>query len=364
MNKYELPFDIKKSIIDYVYSTVDIYKFKYKLLENSSDLSNFQENKFLISANFSGFNYLLVFCKIKGRNYSCFIDRKTLSFNQAHLKYESINVIPVNYYLENNIYNGTIIDGIYIKHDKKREKIYVITDVYYFRGKSTELDKLNEKLFSIEKYLEYNLKNNKNVILTTNKLYNLEDIDKLIYEDIKTTRDFHIRGISFYPEISGTKLIYVFNDELDKKILNKESTVISDDIIKPELTKYVDKKKIIVKYTVNEKNKKTKEINFNLELRKTDISDVYKIYCVDEVLKNNKNILKIYKLGIAYIPTKEISIMCRDILSKSPRAMFQCKFDESKNKWIPIKNIDSCVPDKISDIRKILDITEESEETE
>ena len=66
--------------------------------------------------------------------------------NSSYVKKQPI---PINIKLDNSIYNGTIIDGIFIKHDKKREKFYVITDLYLFRGVSTEKDKINMK-YTIE----------------------------------------------------------------------------------------------------------------------------------------------------------------------------------------------------------------------
>ena len=82
----------KKFLIDYIYSNINISKFKYKLLENYSDLSSFQESsKFYVSANFSGSNCLMVFCKMKGKNYSFMVDRKTLSFNAEQIKYDSVS---------------------------------------------------------------------------------------------------------------------------------------------------------------------------------------------------------------------------------------------------------------------------------
>ena len=148
-NEYDL--NEKKMIIDYIYSNINISKFKYKLLENYSDLSSFQDSsKFHVSANFSGSNCLLVFCKLKNKNYTFLVDRKTLSFNADQIKYESVNITPINIKIHSSAFNGTIIDGIFIKHDKKKEKHFVITDLYLFRGISTERDKINLKLLNLK----------------------------------------------------------------------------------------------------------------------------------------------------------------------------------------------------------------------
>ncbi len=363
--KYEI--NEKKLIIDYIYSNVNISKFKYKLLENYNDLSSFQDsNKFYASANFSGSNCLLVFCKIKGKNYSFLVDRKTLSFNAEQIKYESVNITPINIKLDNSIYQGTIIDGIFIKHDKKREKFFVITDMYMFRGVSTEKDKINMKLSNIETYLDYNMKSCQNLILTINKLYEIDSIDKLVNEDIKKTHDFHVRGLSFYPEISGTKLIYVFNDDKDKKFLNKNSSdkePQKEIILAPtkSTSQLSETKKMKIKYIVKE-NCKKEDINFVLELRKTEIADVYKLFVVEEVMKEEKTIYKTKKMGIAYIPTKECSQLCKDVFNKTVnnRALFKCKFDSNKNKWIPLEEARNVkVPNKINEIEQKLELIEE-----
>ncbi len=359
----------KKLLIDYIYSKIDISKFKYKLLENYSDLASFQDSKFYVSANFSGSNCLLVFCKLKNKNYSFLVDRKTLSFNSEQIKYENVNLTPVNIKLDNSIYNGTIIDGIFIKHDKKREKFYVITDLYFFRGVSTEKDKINMKLSNIETYLDYNMESCKNLILTINKVYELSSIDKLVNEDIKKTHDFHVRGLSFYPEISGTKLIYVFNDDKDKKVLNKTHEVkeSNKDMVVPTKnlanSEVIESKKTVMKY-IAKSEYKNKEISFVMELRKTEISDVYKLFVVEEVEKEDKTILKSKKMGIAYIPTKDCSLKCKEVFSKgvNNRALFKCTFDTLKNKWVPdeeVKNVK--IPSTIDEIEKKLELVEETD---
>lgn len=373
-NIHNYDLNEKKLLIDYIYSNINISKFKYKLLENYNDLENFQEsNKFYVSANFSGSNYLLIFCKIKSKFYSFMVDRKTLSFNSEQIKYENVNIMPINIKLENSIYNGTIIDGIFIKHDKKKEKFFVITDLYMFRGVTTEKDKINMKLLNIETYLDYNMKSCQNFILTINKLYELENIDKLVNEDIKKTHDFHVRGLSFYPEISSTKLIYVFNEDKDKKILNKnnyENPIKENrEIIMPTLNTdnfMIENKKTKNKY-IAKTEYKTQEITFVLELKKTEISDVYKLFSVEEFEKDNKKILKTKKMGIAYIPTRDISLKCKEIFNKNVngRALFYCKFDNDKNKWIPLDEAKNTkVPNKISEIEVKLQLIEETDSEE
>ena len=372
-NSHNYDLNEKKLLIDYIYSNINISKFKYKLLENYSDLSSFQESsKFFVSANFSGSNCLLVFCKIKGKFYSFLVDRKTLSFNSDQIKYESVNIMPINVRLENSIYNGTIIDGIFIKHDKKKEKFFVITDLYMFRGITTEKDKINMKLANIETYLEYNMKSCQNITLTINKLYELENIDKLVNDDIKKTHDFHVRGLSFYPEISSTKLIYVFNEDKDKKMLNKNNTSNSPrdskEIVLPSVSNNLNNinsevKKTKIKYSARSEYK-NKEIIFVLELKKTEISDVYKLFAVEEVDKGEKKILKTKKMGIAYIPTKDISLKCKEIFSKNVngRALFKCQFDDIKNKWIPLEEVKNVKrPNKINEIEEKLELIEETD---
>lgn len=377
-NHYYNSNSTKKMLVDYIYSNIDLSKYRYKLLEKMDDLNIFKlsSNNFYISANFSGYNYMMIFCKIKDKNYSYMIDRKNLSFYQNQLNYNNITIYPINLNLDQSIYNGTIIDGTLIKNEKKNDKVFVITDLYLFKGENTENDKLNHKLLNITSYLEHNLHNNNsnNMTLTVNKLLELNDIDTLINDDIKNTKDFHVRGICFFPEISGTKLIYVFTDT-DKSLEKQKITNInnynvvkideSQDIkeIKKSMNMYpeIDKKKTIIKYIP--KNTK-KDIMMVMELRKTPVIDVYKIFVVEEYNKDGKPVLRTKKMGIAYIPTKETSNLCKDIINKtsSGKALFNCKFDMIKLKWVPVSECtDKKIPSKLSELENKLDILEETD---
>lgn len=344
----------KSQLINYIYKTIELSNYKYKLLETEDDLEyltntdsdNTMPKKYYVSANFTGTNCLLVFCKMRERNYSYLIDRKTLTFTQNQLDYDKVNLIPVDINLDNSIYNGTIMDGVIIRNDKIKDKFFVMTDVYYFRGHDMSKDNMNHKLMNVTTYLDNNLKLDKSntINLTVNKLYEIEELETLINEDIPKTKGYHVRGISFYPEISGTKLLYIFQQN------QKVKSSVEETKEEKRITKYV--------------SKSDESIKAVFDMRKTDIPDVYKLFLVETIkdIKTNKTQLKTKNMGIAYIPTTEISKLCKEIYKESTtnRALVECKFDHNKNKWTPRKQIkDMKIPTNISEIENKFEIIEE-----
>ena len=71
----------------------------------------------------------------------------------------------------------------------------------------------------------------------------------------------------------------------------------------------------------------------NLQLEKTNICDVYKIY---GIIKKNNSYIKKY-LGIAYIATYELSIKCKLLFQNINSLIMSCSFNNNKNKWVPIE---------------------------
>ena len=356
---------ITKLLVDYIYKKINISKFNYKILSSEDDLSNFKDiNNYYVSANFSGFNHLMVFCKIKDENYCYMVDRKTLKYNQEHIKYHEINIMKVKCELENSIYNGTIIDGTYVKNEKKRQNIFIINDIYMFRGETLENDKIQLKLKNIELYLDHHMKSS-DIIFTINKLYEIKNIDKLINDDIPKTKDLHVRGISFYPKLSSTRLIYTFDNDTDKKTLSSSASMTithsTPSPIHPKIEQPDEISKPKLKYVIREEYKDEIPI-FILELQKTDKVDVYRIYAINELTKDDRKVLISTKLGIASIITDECSKMCIDIFNKTliNRILFKCQFIDTK--WIPLESIQNDpiikMPSKIIDIEKYLELKE------
>ena len=205
---------IKQQLVNYIYNALEISKFKYSLIEYEYDLPLITNTKHFVSPNYNGIVSLLVFKKIQDKYYSVIIDRRTLSYNPTQLDINKVKITPINVQLDESIYNGSIIDGVLLYNNgHNRKKIFVVNDLYFFRGKKLTDDKINNKMLNISVYLDSfdNKDSNLNTVeLIPNKLYDLKDIKKLVNVHIPKSKYSNcIKGVTFYPEISGTKLIYL-----------------------------------------------------------------------------------------------------------------------------------------------------------
>lgn len=216
--------ETNQELIKYIYSTIDVSQFKYDLLRYEHQLNKFLTDTYYVSPNFYGKNCFLVFTKIKTKYYSFLIDRRQLSYSFDKVQYDNVYIHHCNVDIDLSIYAGTIFDGVYIKKDNTFE--FIITDVYCFKGADYTGTKLRHKLFEIEVYLDnvgsqikkerFNMNNRTNLELKINKLYDVTNIRQFMENDFKLYQEnYQIRGTCFYPETSGTKLIYLFeNNEM------------------------------------------------------------------------------------------------------------------------------------------------------
>jgi hypothetical protein len=204
---------INKQILDYVYKT-DISKFKYKLLQYETDLQQLVLQKFYVGANFTGSNCLLIFTKINDKYCSYLIDRKTLSYTYDKIDMQKVKITKINIKLEPSIYMGTIMDGVYIT--TRDEKVFIINDIYSFRGDDFTNTQINSKLLTVVGYLNSNYSKpdkTDDIKLSVNKLYPLEKTEHLMNNIIPNKKDIVAKGVCFYPEISNVKYIYLFNND-------------------------------------------------------------------------------------------------------------------------------------------------------
>lgn len=340
---------VKQQIIKYIYDTIDISRFKYKILEYEYDLVLLKDNKYFVSPNYNGTNGLLVFIKLKDRFYSVIIDRRTLSYSSNLIDLEKVKIIPINIRLESSIYNGTIMDGILL-YNTGNKKTFIINDIYYFEGSDMSLDNINHKLLNVATYFENNTKDDpilNDTILLTNKVYDIAELKKLINNYIpKSKLSSSIKGIAFYPEKSSTKLIYLYNNcSTGKDDIVPNLPINMSSVIKPVRTLTTNHNNSIVGF---------------FRIKKTDTVDVYNLYLVDIEKKDNKKIARYKKYCLAYLPSTECSQFCKDIFDKvgSDVALVECKYIADKDKWLPFRHVtDRKLPSDISEIQKLLSNT-------
>lgn len=334
---------IKNRLIDYIFNVVDISKFKYSVIEFNHDLDKINPSMYkTVSPNYNGINSLMVFIRLRNRYYSFLIGRKSLSYGRDKIDIDKIRIYPINIRLDKSVYNGTIIDGTLLhnggNYSHHQERKFVVNDIYSFLGESFVTDIIADKLQNIKLFINAYYKTDlrvNNIEITINKLTPLKDINNLLKKTIpssKYTKD--IKGIAFHPIVSGTKLIYLFNNnvEIKKKI------------------KYTDVRSSRVVTTVD-------TITAIFRLNKTDISDVYHIYLIKKLKKGGKKIIKYKKYDIAYLPTMEVSYFCKDLFNATDEdhVMVECKYNVDKKKWTPIKHIkDKKFPFTLKKVEKML----------
>ena len=348
-NKFINDTFVKNKLISYIYDKIEVRKYKYDLIKYKNDFPNITNEKHFVSPTYNGINGLMVFTKIKDKYYSVIIDRRSLSYNPNQIDLNSVRISNINVQLDNSIYNGTIFDGVLLYNNgPSKKKVFVINDIYYFRGDSLMDEHMDNKILNISVFLNAHKnkdKNLNNIELLPNKLYELKDVKKLVNVHMPKSK-FHnsMKGLTFYPEQSGVKLLYLFNN------CSKEEEVV-------EKKKLKDSSKIKIRssnITADD------AVTATFRLKQTDTVDVYSMYLAKVVVKNNKKFVKYKKYGIAYIPTIECSCFCRDIFHNKDvdkdYVLVTCKYDEKKDKWIPFKRAENKkYPDNIKDVEKLFE---------
>lgn len=333
---------IKHQLIDYIYSTVDLSQFNYSVLQYEEDLPKLFDKKYHLTANFVGTSCLLVFTKIRDRFHAFTVDRKTLSYHRSKVDPSKVDLNFIAAELDSSVYKGTIFDGVLVRGAGGKLSQFIVSDVYMFKGADYTNVSLEMKIFEAKTYLETSipqmdiLKNRQGryskIDINVNKIFPIKDTKRFIEKVVPKITDCKIRGLCFYPDISGTKLIYLFNNDkrttgTDKPVNVKSRTSNSEsDFNENKLTKY----KFI--------SSSADPVHATLEMKKTDTVDIYRLYSVERSSKK-KSILVRKKMGIAYIPTTERSQWCQSVLSKSKKnsILVKCMFHNNKGKWEPIE---------------------------
>jgi len=299
----------KYLIINYLYDKLDMETYSYKFIESEQDLYELKNNSYHIMPNFTGNKYLLLFINIKENDWCILINKNYLKSKIEDVNLNNIKIISIKIRTSLDTYNGTILDGSLI--NSNNNNMFVINDAYYLGGKNLMNIQLSEKHSMIDQYIDDNFVNDdkmNNIIkLVLNQIYNYDELSKLVYEKIKSTK-LPINGIVFVPNISNKNYIFIEN--------------------------------------INERKNK---IEANFLVKKTDIVDVYELFA-----DTQKNIVR---YGIADVPNIKCSIYCQNIFNKKDSYIMKCEFSYKTQRWIPIEIINEKQPEMYKEIkRKIKDI--------
>ena len=376
--KHNLDQEGVKRLMNWVYRHVDLSQHKYKIIDTADELGIMRHTKHYVSANYNGANCLMVFARIGDRNYTYMIDRKSLAYNYNQLNYDTLKIYGLSIKVDPILYKGTIFDGIHMFNKRTQRNYYAITDAFTFKGANVLNDNIYYKLYDIRKFIELHNKNeptDSKFNIFVNKLYCPTEI-MTMKDDIDKTKSYEFKGIAFYPEYNGTKMLFLnmnTNPKVTEYINNKNKPDTSPDNSdsdndRVKRNNVVHHEQNTTDVDVDPEFEEVKMIPKNkiticcFEMRKTDNPDIYDLYCTEKGTYNGKAVLKVKKYGIAYIPNMKCSKMCREFVSSfmangdKARILVNCVYDTDREKWIPTElNTTAKYPDTITAINNMFD---------
>jgi|SaaInlStandDraft_6_1057023.scaffolds.fasta_scaffold20469_2 hypothetical protein len=275
---------LKKQIINYLESNVDIFKLCDNIIIEEENLLTIKNESYVAIPNIVGEDYIFIAVKLQDIFYVILIEKKTLQ-NMKNINYNELNMISIRIRLSIDVYKGTIFDGRIVNLGGC--SAFIINKIYKINGDDMSHNTIHETYKLAENFIDesYIIDSNMNSILfKLNKIYELNDFDKLVNEKIPNSK-FKFSSIDFIAsDISKTFRHYYTNQDYDIKQAVMFGKLISTDVI---------------------------------ELFSTD--------------ENNK----IKRVGIAHIPDIKTSIICNNHISESELSLLKCKLDYRFKKWVP-----------------------------
>jgi hypothetical protein len=313
--------DLKTKIIDYIFSIIELSKYRYNMLENIQQLNFLKTNEHYVSPNFKGFNYFLLFYKFKDNiqknkesSYCIAIDKKNLSYNKKSIDVKKVYMFRIKIFAQNSIFMGSLFDTKLIRD------IMLVKDCYYLMGNNICDMEMNEKMIYLDSIIanQFHKDYCPNFKLKINKLYKYNMLEEIV-KNIIPNCELEITGLVFYPFKSG--ISYIFTE---KAIIDKSIPVISSTgnakIVSNESYNMIHEIKNFL--TERYYSYETNGIKKVLFVEPTEITDVFNLY-------ENEN-----KIGIAHIPNYKVSTYCRENIKNKVKCL--CIFNKQFNKWIPL----------------------------
>ena len=291
----------------------------------NSDNSSILTKKSYITLQPIGTQYYLFLTKIKTINCSFMIAKKPTNNH----KYPQIILIHMGF--SNDLFADTLFDINFIRHND--EYTILLTDLLVKEGKILKSNMV-DRYKSLIDILTNEYKPDiivQQLKLDVTPIYNHLEIEKIVNDYIP---NLYYRVNGLYLHSQNQTFIYII-----PRITNYQHNK------KSEKNTYVEKIKNVEKINNVDKCKEMDEnILFNLEIKISDIPDIYHLYA-----NENKYV------GIANIPTLKCSKMVKKLLLENTSSIVECKYNKHFSKWEPIKSIDS-IKNDINEVNSYLQL--------
>lgn len=345
---------VKRALVDYLYSAINVADYRYKIIHDHRDLSNISKDH-CVGYNYSGTNCFLVFTRQRGKYYSFLINRSTLSFTRDNLREDEVKVIPIDIRVDNNVYQGTVFDGVLLRYEGHEKKTFVINDVYRLNGTNKQSEQIKHKQMHLRSYLKHMIKEDEqlnNIELVCNEFHPLLHTRSLHHNIESNHRSKDIDGFAFFPNYSGTKVVFLTKH---KQPYRKDNPKGKEKQPTKKKNQHDGTDRTVGKISRRdtEQPKSTHPpLRAVFEMRKTDTPDVYDLYLFSI---NKSKVQSLKRFASAHIPDAECSHLCRDLLDGGNECLVLCQYLDEDEKWVPLKDdVPHNHPDISKNIRKKL----------
>jgi hypothetical protein len=341
---------------------------------NPNNLRIVSFHQHIITPYSNGNPYLLYLTKIDGINCCIYIDKKLkdgYTFPKMHC---------VKYRFNDDIFeNDTIFSGELVK-DNERRWFFLIDNILLYKGMSTTEKNIISKFelihnimnneYQLDKYLEI-------CPLQVKKLFLYKDVRKMVNEFIPNL-SYTCKGIVFYT-MNNKCSNFAFLMPRDAQFEIKSPAEINE-IVQNKYPKLWAKKHSITKENIpdainsnsnstiysgngiidsiinNTDGNSNSNINIGgietgniledviigndnvvFKILKTDIPDIYNLYCID----NNGTLIK---HSIALVPNIKVSHYLYNTFKNNPNNLgmkIECKYSKVFEKWSPIRFVNN-----------------------
>lgn len=339
---------------------------------NPNNLRIISFHQHILTPLTNGNSYLLFLTKIDGINCCIYIDRKL----KDGYTYPKMHCVKYNFQ-EELFEKETVLTGELVK-DVERRWIFLLDGILLYKGLNTTEKNIIARFELIHSLManEYTQDAFIEICpLQVKRLFLYRDVEKMV-NDFIPNLSYTCKGILFYTlnnQYSNFAFLLPREDQLEIK-----TTAEIDDIVQQKYPKLWAKKHTISQeqipdglttdYTTNtlysaqlnntNSINAADDVNLNVSISsdnvvfkilKTDIPDIYNLYCLESSTAN------LVKYGIALVPNIRISHYLYNGFKGNANSLDQrveCRFSKIFEKWTPVRFVANEIynKDKIENI--------------